>query len=347
MSIDFGRRVVVLRPTRHTSARISLKPLLVTVALTLAALAVGVLALGTGEFTLSPAQVVEALAGEGTRAARLVVVEWRLPRVLLALILGAALGLSGAIFQALTRNPLGSPDVIGFNTGAYTGVLIVTVLMGNGYYLLAGGALVGGLATAAVVYLLAFSRGVQGFRLIIVGIAVSAMLASANQWFITTMDLQAAYAAALWGQGSLNGLGWAQVTPAAVAVGALCLALLLYGPRLAVLEMGEDAAAALGVRVQPVRLAYLVIGVALTAVATATAGPVSFVALAAPQLAQRLTRTPGIALLPSAAMGAFLLMLSDWLAQRVFAPTQLPVGVVTVAVGGLYFVWLLIRQARR
>jgi iron complex transport system permease protein len=110
--------------------------------------------------------------------------------------------------------------------------------------------------------------------------------------------------------------------------------------------MGEDAAAALGVRVEATRLAYLVLGVALTAAATAVAGPISFVSLAAPQLARRLTRTAGIALLPSAAMGAFLLMFSDWLAQRAFAPTQLPVGVVTVAVGGVYFVWLLIRQGR-
>jgi len=347
VKVDFGRRVLTVRAGRHVSGRVSVKPALVCVVLAAAALALGVLALGTGEFTLSPGQVLEALAGEGTRAARLVVVEWRLPRVLLALMVGAALGLAGAIFQALTRNPLGSPDVIGFNTGAYTGVLVVTVFVGNGYYLTAAGALIGGLATAAVVYLLAFRQGVQGFRLIIVGIAISAMLGSANQWFIIKVDLQAAFAAALWGQGSLNGLGWAQVTPVAVTLGVLVLALIGYGPRLALLEMGEDAAAALGVRVEPVRLAYLVIGVALTAVATAAAGPISFVALAAPQLAQRLTRTPGIALLPAAAMGAFLLMLSDWLAQRAFAPTQLPVGVVTVSVGGLYFVWLLVRQARR
>lgn len=347
MKVDFGRRVLTVRAGRHASGRLAVKPALVCVILTLAALAVGVLALGTGEFTLTPGQVLEALAGEGTRAARLVVVEWRLPRVLLALMIGAALGLAGAIFQALTRNPLGSPDVIGFNTGAYTGVLVVTVFLGNGYYLTAAGALVGGLATAAVVYLLAYKRGVQGFRLIIVGIAISAMLSSANQWFIVKVDLQAAFAAAMWGQGSLNGLGWDQVTPVVVALGVLLLVLIGYGQRLALLEMGEDAAAALGVRVEPVRLAYLVIGVALTAVATAAAGPVSFVALAAPQLAQRLTRTPGIALVPSAAMGAFLLMLSDWLAQRAFAPTQLPVGVVTVSVGGIYFVWLLVRQARR
>ena len=342
MSIDFGRRVIIARPV----GRLPVRPAIVCLALGLAALAIGVLALSTGELSIPPADVLRALAGEGSGAYRLVVVEWRLPRVLLALLLGVALGLSGAIFQALTRNPLGSPDVIGFNTGAYTGVLVVTVFVGTGYYLTAAGALVGGLVTAAAVYLFAFKRGVQGFRLIIVGIAVSAILGSANQWFIIKVDLQTALAAAIWGQGSLNGLGWAQVAPVAVGVGVLCLALVGFGPRLALLEMGEDAAAALGVRVEATRLAYLIIGVALTAVATATAGPISFVALAAPQLAQRLTRTPGIALAPSAAMGAFLLMLSDWLAQRAFAPTQLPVGVVTVSVGGIYFGWLLIRQGR-
>jgi iron complex transport system permease protein len=347
VSVDFGRRVLVLRPCRNVSARMAVRPAIVCLLLALATCAVAVLALGTGEFTLSPGEVLRALTGEGTRAARLVVVEWRLPRVLLAMIIGVALGLAGAVFQALTRNPLGSPDVIGFSTGAFTGVLVATVFIGNGYYVTAGGALVGGLATAIVVYLLAFKRGVQGFRLIIVGIAISAMLASANQWFILKADLQAAYAASIWGQGSLNGLGWAQVTPVAVGVAVLCVALIGFGPRLALLEMGEDAAAALGVRVEPTRLAYLVIGVGLTAVATATGGPIAFVALAAPQLAQRLTRTGGIALMPAAAMGAFLLMLCDWLARSAFAPTQLPVGIVTVSVGGIYFVWLLVRQARR
>ena len=347
MSVDFGRKVLVVRPHRSASGRVALRPALVCAVLLLITVAAGVLTLGTGEFTLSPSEVVQALAGEGTRAARLVVVEWRLPRVLLALIIGVALGLAGAVFQALTRNPLGSPDVIGFSTGAYTGVLVMTVFVGNGYHLTAGGALIGGLATAAAVYLLAFKRGVQGFRLIIVGIAISAMLASLNQWFIVKVDLQTAFAAMQWGQGSLNGLGWAQVTPVAVTVAVLGLLLLAYGQRLSILELGEDAAAALGVRVEATRLAYLGIGIGLVAVATAAAGPISFVALAAPQLAQRLTRTAGIALAPSAAMGACLLMVSDLLAQRAFAPTQLPVGVVTVSVGGIYFVWLLVRQARR
>jgi len=342
VSVDFGRRTVVVRPV----GRFAVRPALVCLGLVLAALAVGVLELSTGDIAVPPADVLRALAGEGSQAYHLVVVEWRLPRVLLALLLGVALGLAGAIFQAITRNPLGSPDVIGFTTGAYTGVLIVTVYAGTGYYLVAAGGLAGGLITAIAVYLFAYRRGVQGFRLIIVGIAVSAMLGAANQWFIVKVNLQAALAAAVWEQGTLNGLGWDQVGPVALGVGLLCVALLAYGNRLAILEMGDDAAAALGVRVPVARLAYLVIGVALTAVATAAAGPISFVALAAPQLAGRLARTPGIALAPSAAMGAFLLVFSDWLAQRLFAPTQLPVGVVTVAVGGIYFIWLLIRQGR-
>jgi iron complex transport system permease protein len=113
------------------------------------------------------------------------------------------------------------------------------------------------------------------------------------------------------------------------------------------LEMGDDAAKALGIRAEPTRLLLMVLGVALTALVTAAAGPISFISLAAPQLVRRLTKTAGVALIPSAVMGAFLLVVSDWVAQRIFAPTQLPVGVVTVSIGGAYFVWLLAREGRK
>ncbi|WP_250035976.1 FecCD family ABC transporter permease [Paractinoplanes maris] len=343
MSFHSGRRAIVLRPF----VRIPVRPLVVCGLLVLVALATAVLALSTGELTIPPGDVLRALTGDGSGAYRLVVVEWRLPRVLLALLAGAALGLAGAIFQALTRNPLGSPDVIGFNIGAYTGVLLAMITVGAGYYATATGALIGGLATGVVVYALAYRRGVHGFRLIIVGIAISAVLASVNQWLILKAKLQVAVSAAIWDDGTLNGLGWASVTPVAVVLGALVVVLLGLGRRLAVLGMGDEAAAALGVRVERTRLAYLVVGVALTAAVTAAAGPISFVALSAPQLAQRLTRTRGVALAPAAVMGAVLLIVSDWLAQHLFAPTQLPVGIVTVAVGGVYFAWLLVVARQR
>ena len=339
--------MVTLRSANSAlSLRFRRRSLAVTAILLVLALAAGVLALGTGDLVVPPADVVKALVGQGDGVSHLVVVEWRLPRVLLALLLGVALGLSGAIFQALTRNPLGSPDVIGFNTGAYTGVLVVIVFFGNGYYLTAAGALIGGLVTAASVYLFAYQRGIQGFRLIIVGIAVSAVLSSVNEWFQIKVKLQTAVAASIWGQGSLNGLSWQQVTPVVTLLAVLTATLLAAGPRLQLLELGDEVATGLGVRVEATRLAYLGIGVALIALATAAAGPIAFVALAAPQLAQRLTRSAGMALGPAAAMGALLLIVSDWVAQHVFAPTQLPVGVVTVTIGGAYFAWMLARQAR-
>ncbi|MFG1944002.1 FecCD family ABC transporter permease [Nonomuraea sp. NPDC048826] len=345
--VDFGHRVVVVRRPGPLSVRFGARTALVCAGLGLAALGVAVLGLGSGEFEVPPGEVIQALAGQGSGATRLVIVEWRLPRVLLALLIGAALGLSGAVFQSLLRNPLGSPDVIGFNTGAYTGVLVMMLFVGRDHLQTAAGALIGGLLAAAVVYLLAYRHGVQGFRLIIVGIAISAVLASVNQWLIIKVKLQLAVAAAIWGQGSLNTVTWDQVPVVAAAVTLLAGALLALGPRLSLLAMGEEPAAALGVRTERTRVLYLVAGVALTAVATAAAGPISFVALAAPQLARLLTRSAGVALAPSAMMGALLLTTSDWLGQRLFAPTQLPVGVVTVSLGGLYFAWLLARPARK
>lgn len=346
--VDFGRPTRVVRGLGgRLSQRLDLRTIAVCLGLLVVALAIGVVALMTGDYPLTVAQVLGALVGGADGPVQMVVVEWRLPRALLALVLGACLGASGAIFQSLTRNPLGSPDIIGFNTGAYTGALVVMTVLGSGYTSVAGGALLGGIATAAVVYVLAYRRGVQGFRLIIVGIAVSAMLASLNTWLILKADLETAMAAAVWGAGSLNGTTWAQAAPACVLAAVIALPLVWLAPRMAMLELGDDAATALGLRGERVRLALVLLGVALTALATAATGPIAFVALAAPQLARRLTGSAGVRILPAAAMGAVLLAASDLVAQRAFAPTQLPVGVVTVSVGGAYLVWLLVREARR
>jgi iron complex transport system permease protein len=346
--LDFGRPTRVLRTRRgRLSTRLDVRAVVVTLALVVLAAAVGVVALGVGDYAVAVPDVLRALTGESSDVIRMVVVEWRLPRVLLAILLGGALGMSGAIFQSLTRNPLGSPDIIGFNTGAYTGALVVILVLGGSYGTIAAGAMIGGLATAGLVYLLAYKNGVQGFRLIIVGIAISAMLASANTWLILKADLDRAMAAATWGAGSLNGLTWTQVLPVAVILAVLVPPLFLLGRRMNVLEMGDDAAQALGVRSERTRLSLVVVGVALTALVTAAAGPIAFISLAAPQLARRLTRGATVGLASSAAMGAALLAASDLVAQRAFAPTQLPVGVVTVSIGGCYLVWLLVREARR
>src|SRR5690606_29979281 len=150
---------------RGLGLRIDLRSIVVCIALAVAAVVLALVALATGSYQLSVGQVVSALTGGETGLVHEIIVEWRLPRVAATVVFGAALGVSGAMFQSLTRNPLASPDVIGFDSGSYTGALIVIILISGGYLQVAGGALLGGIATAMLVYVLAWRRGVQGFRL--------------------------------------------------------------------------------------------------------------------------------------------------------------------------------------
>lgn len=344
--IDFGHATVVLR-SGGFAVRWSLRTLVVCAILAAGAIAVSAWALKTGDYTLGLGQVWGALINDPDAGfARVVVVEWRLPRILAAVVFGAALGASGAVFQSLTRNPLASPDIIGFSTGSYTGALIVIIVTGGGYLAVAGGALAGGIATAALVYLLAWQQGVQGFRLIIVGIAISAVLASVNTWLILTAKLEVAISAAAWGAGSLNGATWGQVNLGSAVIAVLLLAMFPLSRGLRQLELGDDTARATGVRAEPVRLTAVVVGVALTATVTAAAGPIAFVSLAAPQIARRLVRSPGVTILPAVFTGALLLAAADFVAQHLL-PSALPVGVVTVVIGGGYLVWLLIHEIRQ
>ncbi|CAQ03132.1 FecCD family ABC transporter permease [Clavibacter sepedonicus] len=345
---DAGRRPAARIPGTVrlpvVGIRLQRREVLVGAALAVAILALALVALGTGDFPLTVPEVIRAMLLPDGSFASTIVLEWRLPRVLAAF--GAALGVAGAVFQSLTRNPLGSPDVIGFSTGAYTGALIVTTLAGATFLPTAIGALAGGLGTALVVYLLAYRGGVQGFRLIITGIAVTAVLHGVNTFLLLKAGTEVAMAASIWGAGSLALVGWDRALPAFVALLVLAPAILLLSAPLRQLELGDDAARAHGVRAEPTRLALLILGVALTAVVTAASGPIAFVALAAPQIARRLTRSAGLPLVPAALTGGLLLLAADFAAQHAL-PGTVPVGIVTVVVGGAYLIALLIREASR
>lgn len=347
-AVDFGRAQWVLRSRGGAlSVRIDVRSAVVCAALAVAVALMVALSMWSGAYAVGPGRVVEVLTGGGTRAERLVVLEWRLPRVAMAVLAGAALGISGAVFQSLTRNPLGSPDVIGFATGAYAGAVLTLLAFPDSGVGTAAGALIGGLATAVVVYLLAYRRGVQGFRLIIVGIGVTAMLGSLIQWLMIRAELERAMAAAVWGTGSLNGIGWTQVTYVLVVVAVLIPAVAVAGRTLRAMSLGDDAAGALGVSVRGASLGLAVLGVALTAIVTAYCGLIAFIALAAPQIVRRLTGASGVGLAASAFMGAALLTAADWVAQHGIGAQDVPVGVVTVSIGGGYLLWLLVREARR
>jgi len=343
--IDFGGRTIVLRRGK-LSGRVHVRALVVSTLLLAATLGGALVALCLGDLPLTVPDVVLAFAGQSDGIVQTVVLEWRAPRVLAALVFGAALGASGAIFQSLTRNPLASPDIIGLSAGSYTGALIVIIVLGGGTYLIAGGALVGGLVAAVLGYLLAYRDGVQGFRLIVVGIGISAMLGAVSTLLILRARLEIAMTAAIWGAGSLNRVGWAEVLPAALLIVVVLLVVAGLVAPMRQLELGDDAARALGVRAEPVRLALVVCGVALTAAVTAFAGPIAFVALAAPQIARRLTGSAGTAAGPAALLGAFVLVVSDVVAQHLL-PQPLPVGIVTIVIGGGYLVRLLVREARK
>lgn len=333
------------RSTQKTS-RLA-RPVMTALVLALCCALLAIYALGSGTLALSAQQVIDALRGEGPANLGIIVTQWRLPRVAMALILGGALGISGAIFQSLMRNPLGSPDVIGFNTGAYSGVLVAIVLFNGDITSITAGAMAGGILTGLLVYWLAWRKGVETFRLIIVGIAIRALLIGGNTWLIINASLESALTAGLWSAGSLNGITWQKSLP---AIGLIVLAVIVAQAlcrRMRLLEMGDDTACALGVPVERTRLLLMLIGVSLTAAATAVAGPISFIALVAPQISRRLCPNQKQPLLFAALTGALLLLAADVIAQRVFLPYQLPVGVLTVSLGGIYLIGLLIRESRR
>lgn len=341
-----GDRVHVLRVGRWLSARYRPRALAVALGAAVLALAVAVVALGSGEFAMDPWQVLRILAGHGSPAGTFIIDQVRLPRVATGLLVGAALGLSGTLFQTVVGNPLGSPDVLGFTSGASAGALVAIVLLGGGSLAVAGGAVVGGLVTGVVIYGLAWRRGASGYRLILVGIGVAAILTGVNGYLLTSARIVDAQRAVLWLTGSLDGRGWNDAVPLLLSMVVL-VPVALGGMRgLGLLQMGDDTARSLGVGTQRLRLMVLATAVLLASFAAAAAGPVAFVALTAPQVARRMTRAPGPNLIASLCTGAALLVVADLAAQRAFGDRQLPVGVVTGVLGGGYLVWLLATERR-
>jgi iron complex transport system permease protein len=341
------RTVVVRSPGERIALRLPLRALATCAGLLAACVLVGGATLVTGSVSLGPGEVLDALLGRGSGVAGFVVVDLRLPRLVMALLVGAALGAAGAIFQSLTRNPLGSPDVIGFTWGAAAGAVLAIVVLGGGRLATAGCAVGGGLLVALAVLGLARGGGAAGDRLILVGIGMSAMLAALTTWLIARADLGSALAARTWLAGSLEGRGWESAWPVLGALVLVAPAVAALAPRLAVLELGDDAATAAGTPVASTRFALLCAAVALTGVATAATGPIAFVALAAPQVGRRLSRAAGPGVGTAACTGAALLAVGDLGAQRLFGGGGLPVGVVTGAAGGTYLAWLLQREWRR
>lgn len=365
VSLDSARTghtaVARVRPAlRFAGLSLVLRPRMVAIVLLLiaAVFVLFCLDIATGETQIPIGRVLDVLGGGGTRAQRFIIIDSRLPRALTALVVGAALGLAGALTQSILHNPLASPDVLGITSGASVGALAVIVGIGGA----AGGftttigiplaALIGGLATGAAIYVLAVARNtggereVAGLRLVLIGIGVNTLMLSILSWLLTRASIQDAAQVQLWLNGSLYSAERSRLVPAALAFAVVAVVAIGSARTLAALRLGAETTRALGVRIQAQQALLVGASVVAAAVATAAVGPVGFVALAAPQIARLLLRTPGEPLIGSALVGALLVTGAD-LASRSLFPVDLPVGVVTAAFGGPFLLYLLVRMNRK
>ncbi|KOY62550.1 ABC transporter permease [Photorhabdus heterorhabditis] len=320
--------------------------LMVTCAMLLLIMVLAVFSMTIGKFNITIEQIISTFwgAGSGTVSEK-IIMDIRLPRVLTAIFVGAALGVSGAVFQSISRNALGSPDVIGFTTGAATGAIIQIVLFDNNAAQVAIAAIVGGVLTAAVVYLLSLKSGsIGGYRLILTGIGVGSVLTALNGLLLVKGNLDNTVMANLWLAGSLNARTWGHVFPVLTGVVLLVPLVLFTARKLNIIEMGDDIASQLGIKVERVRLIMIFCAVVLAALATGAAGPIAFVALAAPQLVVRLTRSRNMPVISAALMGACLLLAADLFTQLLPLKAAVPIGLMTGLVGGVYLIWLLTRS---
>jgi iron complex transport system permease protein len=302
--------------------------------------------LSLGDFKIPVLDVVKTLFGGGDKATEFIVNRLRLPRALTGLLVGAALGMSGAIFQSIARNPLASPDIIGVTYGASAFAVFAIITLGVTGVAVSAFAIVGAVLTAFIMYVLAWRHGVSSYRLILIGIGIGAIATSVTSYLLTKARVEIAQQALIWLTGSLNGRDWSNVRSLAITLVVLAPLTAILVHRLRILQLGDETAYGLGLRVESSRLGLIVIAVLMAAVATAAAGPIGFVAFVAPPIARRLTRSPGPAMIASALLGALVVALSDLIAQHAFGDMQLPVGVVTGVVGAPYLMFLLARTNR-
>lgn len=301
--------------------------------------------LTTGEMPMPAGTALRALAGFGDPGDVLVVQQFRAPRTVAAIFAGAGLGAAGCVLQRLFRNPLASPDVMGVTGGASLGA-VALIATGASQTLIPVGALGGGLLAALLLGVFAWRSGLAVTRLVLTGLAVQAGLAAAVNLMIVRFPAELAGSALQWTTGSVYGRTWTEVWGAGCALLlALAVALVLHR-RLAVLDLGDESAGALGLDTSRARLQLLVIAVVLASLAAALAGPVTFVALAVPHIVRFVTGPPtAVSLALAGLTGAVLLLASDLVVQHLLPIEGLPVGAVTATLGAPWLLVLMFRQS--
>ena len=330
-------------------------PIYATILVFLIVIAIMIISAGSGEYPLSPGKVIAALFGYGDDFNRTILVDFRLPRIVLALFVGMSLAVSGAILQGITKNPLASPDLIGITAGASFAVVLFLTLFSDENNSLTVSiqwlplfAFLGATITAFIVFFLSWKNGIAPFRLLLIGIAVAAFMNAGTTIWILMGPIYQASQATIWTTGSIYGANWSQVTVLMPWSILLITVALLLRRQMNILELGDDIATGVGSRVQQNRVLLLLISTGLTGVAVAFAGGIGFIGLLAPHIARRIVgpRFESMVLF-SAGIGAILVLIADWIARVAFAPIEVPAGVWTAAVGAPYFIFLLLTERRK
>ncbi len=338
MTVALDRPVRVRRRRREIRASVLLAVLVV---------AVSVLSLIVGAYTISAGDLLATLLGQGSARDDFIVLQLRLPRVTMAIVAGVAFALAGALFQTLSRNPLASPDVIGITQGAAFAAVGATLVFGLSGIAVSLAAFAGALAVGVLITTLSWRAGLGGYRFVLIGVGMAFLAQAGIGYLLTRADVRDAQSALVWLVGSVNGAQWDEVAVTATALVVLLPVTWLVGAKLRILQLGDDTAHGLGLRPDRSRLAVLAVAAALAAIATAAVGPVAFVAFVAAPLTRRALRTGGLALLPSALVGALLVLTADFVAQHLLpGALEVPVGIVTGIIGAPYLLWLLTRTDR-
>ncbi len=351
--IDEVRPTVRRHVLRIGSASFLVRPRVVAVGVmtTVVALVLFSLSVGTGDYPLSPLDVGRILLGGGTRVENVVVFDVALPRALISVLVGIGFGASGALTQTIARNPLATPDVLGITAGAGTAA-VAAIAFGSSWGSwfadigIPAAALVGGALAAALMYLLAWRGGIDAFRLVLIGVALTWVFQALTGYALTRAAINDVGRAQRWLVGSVSDASWSSVVPVAITLAVAAVVLGFVNRAMSTLSLGRDMAQGLGVRADPVSALGLVVAVAMAAICVSAAGPIAFVALLAPQIALRIARVATPPPLVSGLIGAVLVVGGDLLCRH-WLPDGIPVGVVTAGVGGPFLIYLMIAVSRK
>lgn len=328
------------------------KAITVITTLFITVIAVMIFSTGMGDMKLSPIQVINALLGNGTKMESLVVNSFRLPRILVAFLVGISLAVAGAILQGLIRNPLASPDIIGITGGASVAVVAFLAIYSDtsnsltiSIKWLPVGAFVGATIVALLVYFLSWKNGVSPIRLVLIGIGISSLTQAVTTLLMVLGPIYQASQANIWLTGTVYGSTWENVSILFPWTLLLLVITMVMARRLNVQELGDELATSVGSSVQRQRFTLLLIATGLTGGAVAFGGAIGFVGLMAPHIARKLVGSAFGVLIPvSGLIGAILVVVADLIGRTVFSPIEVPAGVFTAAIGAPYFVYLLYKS---